>query len=235
MPRQSQSELFDSDALGARLFALGLRGVARVEAHENRSVMVSVTPKHVLRVHRGYAYAPESVLAAIVAFVDPGTRRAIRAAMEKRILSFPVHAFVPPRSPRPRRRGRPVPKEDRPLIQELEARHLRLSRAHFDARLPAIPIRISHRMRRRLGELTLDPVTDRPVEITISYRHICRDGWDEVEHTLLHEMIHQWQAHTGRPVDHGPEFRRKARTVGVVPRAMREILPRRHRSHKGLE
>ena len=155
--------------------------------------------------------------------------------MEKRILSFPVHAFVPPRSSRSRRRARRVPQEDRPLIGELETRHRRLSIQHFDGSLPAIPIRISHRMRRRLGELTLDPVTDRPVEITISHRHIRRDGWDEVEHTLLHEMIHQWQAHTGRPVDHGPEFRRKARAVGVVPRAMREILPRTHRSHKGFE
>ena len=34
-------------------------------------------------------------------------------------------------------------------------------------------------------------------------------GGAEVEHTLLHEMVHQWQAETGLPVDHGPLFRRE--------------------------
>jgi hypothetical protein len=44
-----------------------------------------------------------------------------------------------------------------------------------------------------------------------------------VEHTLLHEMVHQWQAETGIPVDHGPTFRRKARQVGVLPGAKRSL------------
>ena len=47
-----------------------------------------------------------------------------------------------------------------------------------------------------------------------------RHAWAEVEETLLHEMVHQWQAETGRAVDHGAEFRRKAREVGGVPRAV---------------
>ena len=64
---------------------------------------------------------------------------------------------------------------------------------------------------------------DRPVEIAISYRHVTRDGWHEAEQTLLHEMIHQWQAESGRPVDHGAMFRQKAREVGVTPRAMRDV------------
>jgi hypothetical protein len=33
--------------------------------------------------------------------------------------------------------------------------------------------------------------------------------------------VHQWQAETGRPVDHGTEFRRKARQVGITPRTVR--------------
>jgi len=41
-----------------------------------------------------------------------------------------------------------------------------------------------------------------------------------VEETLLHEMVHQWQAETGAKVDHGAGFRRKARDVGIVPRAV---------------
>ena len=78
---------------------------------------------------------------------------------------------------------------------------------------------------RRLGELAVDLRTGRPIEITMSRRHIARHSWAEVEHTLLHEMVHQWQAETGLRVDHGPTFRRKAREVGVLPRAKREVGP----------
>ena len=58
-------------------------------------------------------------------------------------------------------------------------------------------------------------------EIAISFRHFRRHGWDEALHTLLHEMVHQWQDETGRPIDHGRDFRRKAREVGVTPAAKR--------------
>jgi hypothetical protein len=44
-----------------------------------------------------------------------------------------------------------------------------------------------------------------------------------VEETLLHEMVHQWQAETGQPVDHGRAFRRKAREVGITPRAVADL------------
>lgn len=223
----SQPELFDAPSLEARLYRLGLSGIRRVEAHENRSVMVSVTPQGVLRIHRGYAYAPDSVLAAVVTFVRPGVRRRTRREMERAILEFPAHAFVPPA--RRVRRAIAVTPADRPLVRELTARHRRLSARHFGGTLKPIRIRISRRMRRRLGELVLEPDTDRPREIIISHRHVIRDGWDEAEHTLLHEMVHQWQAETGRPVDHGPDFRAKARAVGIVPRASRDVGRRRRR------
>jgi hypothetical protein len=99
--------------------------------------------------------------------------------------------------------------------------HEALNQAHFDGVLQTIPIRLSGRMRTRLGELRLDRRTCRPVCIGISRRHLRRDGWIAVRETLLHEMVHQWQAETGRPVDHGTEFRRKARQVGITPRAVR--------------
>jgi hypothetical protein len=44
-----------------------------------------------------------------------------------------------------------------------------------------------------------------------------------VLHTLLHEMVHQWQAETGHAVDHGRSFRAKAREVGIAPGARREV------------
>lgn len=220
----SQQELFDDASLTTRLARLGLKGVARVELHENRSVLVSVTPTGALRVHRGFAYAPDDVLRAIVRFVAPGTRRGRRLESQRIIVNFPVHAFVaPPR--RRRRRTRPA-SGDRPLIAELKRRHREYNDRWFKGELSDIPFRVSRRMRRRLGEVRLDGATDRPVEIAISYRHIQRDGWDEVDVTLLHEMIHQWQGETGRPVDHGAAFRQKARGIGIVPRATRDIATR---------
>lgn len=220
MSHRSQPELFNDTFLVQRLSALGLSGVRGVESHQNRAVMVSVTPRGVLRIHRGYAYAPDSVLAAIVTFVKPGTRRQARRAAQDVILKFPVDAFAPP--PRVRRRKRSGRPEDRPLLRKLSQLHRQLNEKYFDGELQRIPLRLSRRMRRRLGELTLD-TADVPVEIALSHKHVTRDGWREVEQTMLHEMIHQWQAETGLPVDHGAIFRKKAREVGVTPRAMRDV------------
>ena len=216
-----QPELFDDAFLIQRLFALGLKGVNSVESHQNCAVMVSVTSRGVLRIHCGYAYAPDSVLAAIVTFVRPGIRRQRRREAEAAILAFPVDSFAPPR-PRHRRRRPSTRPGDRSLVRRLAALHDQLNARHFDGGLARIPFRVSRRMRTRLGELMLD-AADRPIEIAISYRHVHRDGWDEAEQTLLHEMIHQWQAENGQPVDHGAIFRKKARGVGITPRAMRDV------------
>jgi hypothetical protein len=78
-------------------------------------------------------------------------------------------------------------------------------------------------MRTRLGELSVEVRSGRAIEIAISRRHIARHAWADVEHTLLHEMVHQWQAETCLPVDHGPTFRRKAREVGILPGAKRNL------------
>lgn len=215
----------DETLLSRRLTRLGLRGVTRVTVHRNRTVMVSLTPRGVLRIHRGYAYADDDVLRAIVAFLTPKTRRAARRDAERRLLAFPVHQYVPPVT----RRRNPACRhpEDQRLVATLTALHERLNTQHFGGRLPSIPFRISDRMRTRLGEVTLADGTGAAVEIAVSRRHIMGDGWEEVEHTVLHEMIHQWQAEEGLAVDHGATFRRKAREVGVEPAAHRRVRSRR--------
>ena len=77
-------------------------------------------------------------------------------------------------------------------------------------------------MRSRLGHYTGGAtVASEPAEIAISWRHIRRHGWEEALHTLLHEMVHQWQDETGRPIDHGARFRAKAREVGIEAAARR--------------
>jgi len=210
-----------SDPLSARLSQLGLRGIARIVTHTNRIVMVSLGARGVLRLHQGYAHAPDRVLRAIVRFLDPSLPRAVRRVAERELLDFPVerHAPAPPGASR---RERPRP-GDLLLLHRLSQAHERFNAEHFGGTLGSLPIRLSSRMRTRLGELSVDVRTGRPMEIAISRRHIARHGWAEVEHTLLHEMVHQWQAETGIPVDHGLTFRHKARQVGVLPGAKRKL------------
>jgi hypothetical protein len=111
------------------------------------------------------------------------------------------------------------------LLQRLVSLHERLNETHFGGALGAIPIRLSGRMRTRLGELAVDLRTGRPEEIAISRHHIRRHPWSEVEHTLLHEMVHQWQAESRLPVDHGRTFKRKARELGIEPQSRRQLPP----------
>ncbi len=207
-------------SLARRLTDLGLPPFPRIVTHRNEQVMLSWTPGKVFRVHEGYLQAPDEVLQAIVRFVRPGTRRDQRVAARQLFLAFPVERHAPP----PARPAAPVSirPADRPQLDRLAQLHGELNRRCFEGALAEIPLRLSPRMRRRLGEIRLEPGSRRPVHIAISRRHIRRDGWDRVEETLLHEMVHQWQAETGRPVDHGAEFRRKAREVGIEPRAVRQ-------------
>ena len=164
--------------------------------------------------------APDRVLRAIVRFLKPGTPRSVSRAAQQVLLAFPVHDYVPPTQVPGR--DPVLPPGDAERIQRLELVRDAYNERYFDGRLERLPIRLSTRMRTRLGEVTLDRHTGRVKEIVISRRHLRRDGWTNAERTLLHEMIHQWQAATGSPADHGRTFREKAREVGIEPRAVRK-------------
>lgn len=208
------------EVLAHRLARLGLRQVSIIRTHTNRTVMVSLSARLVLRLHRGYAHAPDRVLLAIVRFLDPRLPRAQRRQAEQEFLGFPVEQYAPRSTPRTTERPRPG---DIAVLHQLQQLHRKLNLEYFGGRLGAVPIRLSGRMRTRLGEVSVDLRTGRPIEIAISRRHLAHHPWSEVEHTMLHEMVHQWQAETGLPVDHGPTFRAKAREVGVLPAARRTV------------
>jgi hypothetical protein len=208
----------DGDELLARLRALGLARIARCRLTRNRNVMVSYRGRD-LRVHEGYLAAPEDVHRAIVAFVE-GRTRVERRGAQRRIVSFRIE--TPTESPsRPPRRERTQP-EDQPLADELTRWHERLNADHFKGALKSIPVRVSRRMRSRLGHYSAANAAESG-EIAISRRHLRRHGWDEALHTLLHEMVHQWQDENGHPLDHGRLFRAKAREVGIQAAAKREV------------
>lgn len=207
----------DEALLRERLRRLGVS--KQIEVHENRTVLVSVTARDTVRVHRGYAYASDRTLEAVVAFLGVLPGRRAREDAKREIVAFPVDRFVSPCAPR---RRRPHPHSgDVKVLGELRRMHARLNELHFGGSLPPIPFRLSSRMRTRLGELTVDTETRRAVEIAINRRHFERDRREEVEHTVLHEMIHQWQAERGHPVDHGAQFKAMAAAIGVDPHAHR--------------
>ncbi len=202
--------------LPARLVRLGLPADMPVTLTRNRTVLLSQHPRAGLRLHAGYAWAPDEVLRAIVRFLAPRRPRAERLAARRIFLTFPVelHVGATPASRRPVL----VRDADRPTLERLVRLHEILNIRHFGGALPPIPIHVSHRMSTRLGELRADRA-GRAVAITVSSRHLRRDGWAAMTDTLLHEMVHQWQCENGLPLDHGPVFRRKAREVGIVPAA----------------
>ncbi|HUQ84668.1 MAG TPA: SprT-like domain-containing protein [Gemmatimonadaceae bacterium] len=205
----------------ARLRSLGLVGIDRCRLTRNRAVMVSYRGRE-LRVHQGYLAAPVEVLTAVVTFVS-GKTAASRRLARKRILAYPIA-----RAPRARRPDAPHP-DDAPLAKRLTEWHRRYNDRHFDGALKTIAVRVSRRMRARLGHYMSASPSGEAAEIVVSRRHIRRHGWEEGLHTLLHEMVHQWQDETGHPIDHGPLFRAKAREVGVVPSARRTVTPVRSR------
>jgi hypothetical protein len=206
----------NSDELLARLKQLGLRRITHVRLTRNRTVMVSHAGAE-LRANEGYLGAPEQVLRAIVVFVE-GRTRAERRAAQKVIIEFP---FVQRPSPRVERRER-THADDVAMVAQLESWHARYNTRHFGGALKTVPIRVSRRMKSRLGHYSPGSGVF-PAEIAISRTHIRRHGWPEALHTLLHEMVHQWQDESRRPIDHGSGFRAKCREVGIAPYARRAL------------
>jgi len=208
--------------LAVRLRAQGLPDTMPVILHANRRVLVSMTRRGALRVHRGYEAAPDEVVAAIAQWARPRTRRADRRRAQRVLVSFPVHLHAPPTRP-PRRVPEPARAEDAATLSRLQALHEELNARHFQGNLGPCDLRLSRRMRRRLGEFRpAGPIEPRP-EITLAHRHLKRDGWARATATLLHEMVHQWQAETGRPLGHGREFRDKCAEVGIDGRAIARV------------
>jgi hypothetical protein len=213
----------NADEFLTRLRDLGLKRIQICRLTRNRNVMVSFRGPE-LRVHRGFLDAPQEIHLAIVAFVE-GRTKAERRIAQKRIVTYRIEDPEPARAPR-REKTRP---EDEPLAEKLTEWHARYNAELFGGSLKSVPVRVSRRMKSRLGHYAA-ATKECGGEIAISYRHLRRHGWSEALHTLIHEMVHQWQDETGHPLDHGPGFRAKAREVGIAPRAKRGVTPRQPRS-----
>ncbi len=116
-------------------------------------------------------------------------------------------------------------RDDAAFVDRLGRAHAEYNERLFGRRLAIVQIRISRRMKNRLGHY-MAAGHGMAAEIALSRKHIERDPWDDVLHTLVHEMVHQWQDENGHALDHGQSFRRKAREVGISARATRPAEPR---------
>lgn len=131
---------------------------------------------------------------------------------------------APPRpdiaAPRQKRRTSRECADDATIIARLQFAHADYNVTLFEGELTPIRMRISRRMKNRLGHYMVAGGAQ-PAEIAVSLRHVERDPWDDVLHTLVHEMVHQWQDQHGMALDHGQAFRARAREVGISARATR--------------
>lgn len=206
--------------LKRRLVARGLNDRYSFRLTDNHSVVISFRDAEV-RVHRGYLGAPEHVLDAIVEFVQSGSGRS-RSDARRELLAYRLPHSEKPRRARRAIRERTHPADER-FARELKQHHTDLNASKFSGELGDIRIRVSRRMKSRLGHYSWRQPDGSGSEIAIGSRHIRRDGWDEAVHTLLHEMVHQWQDERGLKVDHGREFRAKARAIGIAAKARRDV------------
>lgn len=131
---------------------------------------------------------------------------------------------APPRpeiaAPRNKRRTSRERADDAAIIARLQEAHGEYNANLFGGELGEIRMRISRRMKNRLGHYMVAG-GGQTAEIALSLRHVERDPWDDVLHTLVHEMVHQWQDQQGMALDHGQTFRVKSQEVGISARATR--------------
>ena len=127
----------------------GWRGSTRCRLTRNRDVMVSFGGGE-LRVHEGYLGAPLDVLRAIVTFVErPDARRAAGGAARHPLAPDP-RAAAARRAPRAHRTP-----DDAPIAEKLAEWHAPVQRpALSTAGCRHVPIRVSRRMKSRLGHYT---------------------------------------------------------------------------------
>ncbi|HLU24617.1 MAG TPA: SprT family zinc-dependent metalloprotease [Longimicrobiales bacterium] len=113
-----------------------------------------------------------------------------------------------------------------------------LNRERFGGRLPEnLPIRLSNRMRRRLGQVRFDVIDGERVVVDIALNVDLMLEANDAQRldTLLHEMAHAeaYLFHGDR--GHGAHWKRIARRVGCEPRACTHArVERRRRGERAV-
>ncbi|NNF27113.1 MAG: SprT-like domain-containing protein [Gemmatimonadetes bacterium] len=228
-PRALQLELTFGRSESEMLRLLRREGASRLEGvafRRNRSTIWSLTQNgRVLNLHEGYRGAPLSVVRAFVAIANHGHRSSGRYREACRVVrSWPGidHALGRLRAhSTSRRRPRPVPCQGTPQERiRVRALYRRLNGTRFEDRLPTdIPIRISRRMKTRLGHMAPEGTSRNPTVGEIALNRMLFRGGNEaaLEETLLHEMAHVAAYLFDGDSGHGPAWKTWALRAGCGP------------------
>ena len=205
----------------------GARRLERVTFRANRSTIWSLTRGgRALNLHEGYRRAPDSVLRAFGVIVtrahrpDGSYRDACRVVRDWPGVDRAIRMRRTARKPGQRRRRMTRCQGTEAERARMRALYERLNEARFHDRLPTdIPLRISRRMKTRLGHMAAEGSADQRLvgEVALN-RVLFRRGNEAVlVETLLHEMAHVaaylFDGHAG----HGPPWRRWAAAAGCHP------------------
>lgn len=205
----------------------GARRLDRIVFRSNRSTIWSLTQGgRVLNLHEGYRRAPSDVIRAFAVIARYASRpNAPYREACRTVQTWPgIDAAL-----RRLRQARTRRSQATPLVrcqgtaeEQLRMRKLydRLNRTRFKDRLPKdIPLRISRRMRSRLGHMAPEGSRRRPVVAEIALnRTLFRRGNEEVlRETLLHEMAHVAAYLFDGESGHGEAWRAWAVRAGCEP------------------
>ena len=225
------------------LRASGARRLRRVRLKENRSTIWSLTQQgRVLNLHAAFGSAPSRVLGSFVAIAnkafkpDAEYRRAAR-----RVAEWPPVNRELVRLRAQSRRLRTPGRRDLGVGpccatpgQRVYLRRLYryLNRTRFAGRLPnSLPLRLSNRMKTRLGHMVPGTRDRRPVVVEIALNvdlMLPGNGRARLD-TLLHEMAHAADYLFDGQTGHGDSWREWARRAGCAVQACTTVPIRRRR------
>jgi hypothetical protein len=96
---------------------------------------------------------------------------------------------------------------------------------YFAGLLPCVPITIERIARPRVKQgmvgYTVSSGSDgRPLRIVVDEAHALSGSWADVRDTMLHEVVHVWQAQRGERPHHGASFRAMSKRLGISGKAV---------------
>jgi hypothetical protein len=222
--------LSEQDALHA-LRVRGVDDVHSIHFRANRSNLISISAdRRRLNLHECFRAGGPDVLDAIAAFArargnNPAYRQAIARLRRWHGAQVRESDAGSARRP-PACCGTPAQQH------ALAHCYRQLNRVHFAGALPELlPVRLSDRMRRRLGHVQYGSGSQQRTvsEIALNVDLLLPGNGRALRDTLLHEMAHveAWLLHGQR--GHGRVWQCVARRVGCEARACSEMRIRRRR------
>jgi hypothetical protein len=237
---------FTADSLLRMLARRGCRRLDDVRFKKNRGRIISLSKDgRTLHVHACFQDAPDEIVNAVVTFLKAG-RRSYAYRESIRVMRDYFDAHAPKYAPitaeeedhRVKRDIERLPcvgnSDQRAFLREAYARY---NSGLFGSKLPSVKLRLSDRMRSRLGHIRYHTTsTDERIVLELALNiHLLLPGNEAILlDTLLHEMTHMeaWLVHGERA--HGADWKTIANRVGCEATACSTQAIRRRRAGKPI-